>query len=85
MDKVINQYSFVIFAAVIFLVAAFLLIKRANLRWQDALPLGLLAVSLVAAWIVLRPVATPSIQSAQKVQATIGQGQPFLLEFQSPY
>jgi hypothetical protein len=85
MSHIINQYSFVIFAAIFLLVVAYLVISRTKLRWQDVLPLGLLAASLVAAWVVLRPIETPHITDTKKVQALIGQGQPVLLEFQSPY
>ena len=79
-----NQYSFIIAAAAIFLVAAIFLLSRKP-RWQEFLSLGLIGVGLIAAWVVLHPVQTPLMENAQKVQDQIGQGMPVLLEFQSPY
>ena len=85
MDQLFNQYSYVFFAAAILLVIAIVVLTRSKARWQDLLPLGVIAASLIAAWVILHPVETPLMEDAQKVQAMIGQGQPVLLEFQSPY
>ena len=84
MGSIGNQYSFVIAAAAIFLVAAILLLSRKP-RWQEFLSLGVIGAGLIVAWVVLHPVQTPLMEDAAKVQAMIGQGQPVLLEFQSPF
>ncbi len=84
MGSIVNQYSFVIVAAVIFTIAALLLLSRKP-RWQEFLSLGLIGAGLVTAWIVLHPIQTPLMEDAQEVRNMIGQGQPVLLEFQSPY
>lgn len=84
MGTIGNQYSFVIAAAAIFIVAAIALLSRKP-RWQEFLSLGVIGVGLIAAWVVLHPVQTPLMENAQKVQDMIGAGQPVLLEFQSPY
>lgn len=84
MSSIGNQYSFIIAAAAVFIVAAIVLLSRKP-RWQEFLSLGIIGAGLVAAWIVLHPVQTPLMENAQKVQNMIGQGTPVLLEFQSPY
>ncbi len=82
--QVFNQYSAVFIAAALLLIAIILTFSHKP-RWQDTLALGVITAGLVAAWIVLHPVQTPLMEDAQKVQGMIGQGQPVLLEFQSPY
>jgi thioredoxin 1 len=84
MLQIFNQYSAVLIAAVLFLIAAIALLRH-KARWQEILALGVIAAGLVTAWWLLHPVQTPLMEDAQKVQAMIGQGQPVLLEFQSPY
>ena len=84
MGSILGQYSFVLVLLVIFIVAAFILLRR-QLRWQEFLSLGVIGFGLIAAWGVLHPVQTPLMESAQKVQNMIGQGTPVLLEFQSPF
>jgi cytochrome c-type biogenesis protein len=79
-----NQYSFIIAAVFIFIVAALVLFGR-KARWQELFSLGVIGLGLILAWVVLHPVQTPLMGNAQKVQAMIGQGKPVLLEFQSPY
>jgi hypothetical protein len=82
--KIINQYSFVIAAAALLLVAVAFVIRH-KVRWQGLLALAVIAAGMVTAWIVLHPRQTPFVEDAKKVQAMIGQGTPVLLEFQSPY
>ena len=84
MDKVFNQYSLVFIAAAVTLIAVIFVFSRKP-RWQDMLALGVIAAGLVAAWFILHPVQTPLMDDAKMVQSMIGQGQPVLLEFQSPY
>lgn len=84
MAQIINQYSAVIIAIALFLVAAIALLRH-KVRWQEMLALGVLATGLMTAWLILHPVQTPLMEDAQKVQSMIGQGKPVLLEFQSPY
>ena len=82
--QVVNQYSAVFIATALLLIAVIFVFSRKP-RWQDTLALGVIVAGLVAAWIVLHPVQTPLMEDAQKVREMIGQGQPVLLEFQSPY
>jgi thioredoxin 1 len=84
MLQIINQYSAILIAAVLFLIAAIALLRH-KAHWQEILALGVIAAGLVTAWLLLHPVQTPLMEDAQKVQNMIGQGQPVLLEFQSPY
>ena len=84
MAQILNQNSAVLIAAALMLVAVVFVFSRKP-RWQDMLALGVIAAGLVTAWFILHPVQTPLMDDAKKVQAMIGQGQPVLLEFQSPY
>lgn len=84
MANIGNQYSIILAAGAIFLLAAFVLLSRRP-RWQEFLSVGVIGIGLIVAWIVLHPVQTPLMENAQKVQDQIGQGTPVLLEFQSPY
>ena len=84
MIQIFNQYSAVLIAAALFLVAAVVLLRH-QARWQEILALGVIAAGLVTAWLLLHPVQTPLMDDAQKVKNMIGQGKPVLLEFQSPY
>lgn len=84
MGQVINRYSFVWIAAALVIAVGALLLGR-NPRWNDFLPLGVLVIALVVAWVILHPRQTPLTGDAHEVQAMIGQGRPVLLEFQSPY
>ncbi len=84
MQQVFNQYSAVFIAAALMLVAVVFVFSRKP-RWQDTLALGVITAGLIAAWFILHPVQTPLMDDAKMVQSMIGQGQPVLLEFQSPY
>ena len=84
MAQILNQNSAILIAAALMLVAVVFVFSRKP-RWQDMLALGVIAAGLVTAWFILHPVQTPLMDNAKKVQATIGQGKPVLLEFQSPY
>ncbi len=84
MDQFVNQYSVLLIAAGILLVAV-LLVFRHKPQWPEILALGVIAMGLGIAWLIFHPVQTPLIADAQDVQSRIGQGQPVLLEFQSPY
>ena len=83
-DQIFNQYSLVFIAAAVMLIAVIFVLSRKP-RWQDTLALGVIVAGLVAAWFILHPVQTPLMDDAKMVQEMIGQGQPVLLEFQSPY
>jgi len=84
MNQIINQYSALWMAgAFVFLVV--LIIFRHKPKVGDYIALGVVIVGLILAWIGLHPRQTPLMDDAQMVQDMIGQGQPVLLEFQSPY
>lgn len=85
MTQIFNQYSSLWMAAILVVVVAVALFRHHRPSLRDFLALGALVAGLFTAWLMLRPVQTPLMEDAQKVQASIGQGKPVLLEFQSPY
>jgi len=82
--KIFNQYSAGWIAAFLGAVAGFLLLRRRP-KWPKFLAFGVLVLGLAAAWILVHPRQTAQVNDAAQVQASIGQGTPVLLEFQSPY
>jgi hypothetical protein len=72
-----NQYSANWIAGVILL--------RRSPKCPQFLAFGLLVLGLMAAWTLLHPRQTAQVHDVTQVQASIGQGTPVLLEFQSPY
>jgi hypothetical protein len=82
--KFINQYSAVWMAALLLVVVGILLFRRKP-KWPQFLTFGLLAAALLTAWIFLHPRQVAQTNNAASIQASIGQGTPVLLEFQSPY
>ncbi len=85
MSQLFNQYSALWIAALLVFVVAAALVRHHRPTLRDFLAIGALISALAIAWLSLRPVQTPSMEDAKKVQAMIGQGRPVLLEFQSPY
>ena len=84
MGKFLNQYSLVLIAALLlFLLGLFLF--RQKPKFSNILSFGVIVFGLVYAWTVIHPRQTMLMDNAQAVQAMIGQGQPVLLEFQSPF
>jgi 4-hydroxybenzoate polyprenyltransferase len=81
---IINQYSAVWMAAILVAIAGFLLLRRRP-KWPQFLTFGALVLGLVTAWIFLHPSQTTKVTTPAQVKASIGQGTPVLLEFQSPY
>jgi thiol-disulfide isomerase/thioredoxin len=84
MPKLINQYSAIWFAVLLVGIIGYFLLRKQP-RWREFLALGVLIISLLLVWNALRPRQTPLMSDEQKISAEIGQGQPVLLEFQSPY
>jgi K+-transporting ATPase A subunit len=84
MGLVINQYSFLLIAAALTLVAGLVLLSNKP-KWSDYLAFGVIVISLIMAWIIMRPRQTPLMDDAKMVKEMIGAGKPVLLEFQSPY
>lgn len=84
MAQVINQYSTVIFITVLVLAVSLFLFKR-KLHMRTLILPGMIIAGSITAWFFLRPVQTPLMEDASKVQSMIGAGKPVLLEFQSPY
>jgi hypothetical protein len=62
-----------------------LLLFRQKPGLSNVIAFGVIFVALVYAWIAIHPRQTPLMENAQAVKDMIGQGQPVLLEFQSPY
>jgi hypothetical protein len=81
--KLINQNSFLILLAAIFLGGAFFIL-RGGLTLSRALGLAALAVVLGLVWYGLRPRQSPEDELAH-FEDRIGGEMPVLLEFQSPY
>lgn len=62
-----------------------LVLFRQKPKTSDYVALGVVLIGLAVAWVLLHPTQTPLMDDAKTVQSMIGQGQPVLLEFQSPY
>lgn len=84
MNVLINQYSFITFAAALVFIAGLILLTNKP-RWNDYLTFGVIIVGLFSAWSILHPRQTPLMDDAKMVRDLIGAGTPVLLEFQSPY
>ena len=84
MNQILNQYSALWMAGAFVLLVA-LVIFRHKPTTGELIALGVMILGLGVAWSLLRPQQTPLMDDAKAVQAMIGQGQPVLLEFQSPY
>lgn len=81
--QILNQYSFLLAAALGLLVLAFALL-RDGVRASDLIALAALALGFTAAFALLRPEAS-AVDDAEATLAQIGSGTPVLLEFQSPF
>ena len=84
MGSVANQYSFLLIAAALTLVAGLVLLSNKP-KWNDYVAFGVIAGGLITAWIIMHPRQTPLMDDAKMVREMIGAGRPVLLEFQSPY
>ncbi len=83
MDRIFNQFSFILGGLILLATAALLLLRRGFTPIKGLVFL-VLTLLLVGAWVVLHP-AAPSQRTADQIRAQIGAGQPVLLEFLSPY
>lgn len=79
-----NIYSTLWIGGLLLLGVAAILFRK-GVHLPELLAFGIIALGLGAAYWSLRPQQTPLMGEAARVQASIGQGQPVLLEFQSPY
>lgn len=79
----INHYSIVITFVFVFMLTAFFTL-RGGAQPRDFYLLAALAAALFAAWTFLRPTAKDA-ETTSEFQASLGQGQPVLLELQSPF
>ena len=84
MSTFVNQYSFILLAIGLLIVAGIILLTRKP-RWNDYLAFGVIVGALLLAWVIVHPRETPLMDDARMVQEMIGAGTPVLLEFQSPY
>lgn len=84
MNTFFNQYSFLLLAIGLLIVAGIILLTRKP-KWNDYLAFGMIAGGLLLAWVILHPRQTALMGDAKMVQEMIGAGTPMLLEFQSPY
>jgi hypothetical protein len=62
-----------------------LVLLTSHPKWRDFLAFGVIVAGILTAFVLLHPRQTPLLGDAKAVQDMIGQGQPVLLEFQSPY
>ena len=79
----VNQHSFFLAAAGVWIAVAVLLV-RDGFRPMDGVALAALALASWGAYALLRP-APGSTGEADALRAQIGAGRPVLLEFQSPF
>lgn len=79
----LNQFSFLLVAAGLLLVLV-LFLRRRGPADGSLLTLLALVIGLTFAFVVFRP-ADSEADSVLAVQAILAEGQPSLLEFQSPY
>ena len=79
-----NQYSFLLLALGLAVLAGVILLTRKP-RWNDYLAFAAILTGLILAWVILHPRQTPLMDDARKVREMIGAGVPVLLEYQSPY
>jgi len=84
MTTFINQYSFLLLAVGLTVLAGVILLTRRP-RWNDYLAFAAILTGLVLAWVILHPRQTPLMDDAIEVREMIGAGTPVLLEYQSPY
>jgi drug/metabolite transporter (DMT)-like permease len=84
MAQLVNQYSALWIAGAFVLLVA-LILFRERPKARDLIALGVVILGLAVAWLLLHPTQTPLMGDARAVQSMIGQGEPVLLEFQSPY
>ena len=83
--QIIQFYSVLWMSAILLGIVAFFLFRNRKPGAGEIIAFGVIALGLVAAWLVIRPQQTPLMGEAAEVQAKIGAGQAVLLEFQSPY
>ena len=83
MDRIFNQFSFIIVGLVV-LAAAALMLSRRGFSLPKKLLLAVLTLILLVAWVVSHPSGLPG-KTADQISSRIGGGQPVLLEFLSPY
>ena len=84
MGKLFNYYSLMWIAGILLIVLGILFFRQKP-KLANVISFGVVIVGLAYAWTVIRPRQTMLMDNAQAVQDMIGQGQPILLEFQSPY
>ncbi len=83
MQQWLNQHSFVV-VGVAALVTLTAILLRDGARLSDLVAIGALVLGLALAYVLLAP-GRSTEREVSAVHSRIGQGQPVLLEFQSPY
>jgi thiol-disulfide isomerase/thioredoxin len=83
--NIINPYSLLWVTAILLVILAVILFRRKR-GLPEILAFAAILTGLLMVYFYIRPVQTPLLGAdAASVRAMIGQGQPVLLEFQSPY
>ena len=81
--QIINQYSMLWGGILILALVGFLILRKEAKLVNIAILIGLGAV-LAGGWLVLRP-DQASMNEMNQFQVELGDGQPVLLELQSPF
>jgi len=81
--SIINHYSVIFGALFIFGLTVFLLL-RDGYKPADGVILFILAVALIAVWLLSRP-QSGTIDGLAQFESKLGQGRAVLLELQSPF
>ncbi len=84
--SVFNQFSFLLMAGGLLLLAGLLLWRVRSLPLFARLGGWLvLLIAVVGFWLLMRPTATPEISGLADVEARLGNGTPVVLELYSEY
>ena len=83
MSAWVNQHSFLLTVAAVFLITAILLL-RDGVKMADVLALAALAIGAWGAPALLKP-GPSTLTEADAIRAQVGAGRPVVVEFQSPY
>ena len=81
--RLINQYSFILLAIIIFLVLLVYFLRN-GLGQREIIALGALLLGFTAAMFLFNP-GDSTLSEEETAVDFIGGGTPILLEFQSPY
>ena len=82
--KIINPYSFIIFAIGVVAILVVVVVSKGIQTTRVLLTLLVVVVGLGVSFALLTP-GPSAVKDSGQVTAAIGAGSPVILEFQSPY